>query len=360
MTKIRVYTEDHPRFSRRWWLTQGRNLFWVAVISILIWIYADIEKSETWDYSAKIRLNTEQAGNLMLLSEDNKAGVTFKEVDVTFKVAGSSSNLYEFGRWLKSKAAILEHDVSVYGPSETPHVIRAEQVLQRAGGLEKFGLTVNTISPSVIEVKLDRRIRVSDIPVQFDYIGATLDADPVVSPQQVDIFVAESLWKIIQKLTDKPVLKTRQVDLRNEQTDKPLEVIPSIAGVAVEPETKTVQVAVRISQRIDTKSLRVAVGVVTPAGWGEDGTWAEYALVRKDPLEWRPQITVRGTKKDLDQLRPEDIQAHVVLGDEDKKPVASWLERKVVIRFREQLKLELVGGNPTVKFKLQKRSPAPP
>ena len=60
------------------------------------------------------------------------------------------------------------------------------------------------------------------------------------------------------------------------------------------------------------------------------------------------------------KVRPEDIDAHIVLQEGDKTPVDSWLPRPVVINLPPGKDLRLVTVAPTINFKLEKRSAAPP
>ena len=59
------YMSEEPRFSRRWWLRGLRTLFWIALISVLIWLYADLEHSKEREFRATIRLNTGKSSSLV-------------------------------------------------------------------------------------------------------------------------------------------------------------------------------------------------------------------------------------------------------------------------------------------------------
>jgi len=137
-------------------------------------------------------------------------------------------------------------------------------------------------------------------------------------------------------------------------------VVADVGGVPVGLRTAQVTVKFQISQRTDTKTVKVAAQILTPPTWSEEqGIWQKYDLKRQDPAEWLLQLAFRGPKKDVEQLRAEDVQAYVVLKEDDKKPV-SWLVRDVVIRLPRELRLELVGATPQVHFKLVERPAGPP
>lgn len=353
MTKIKLQSPDTPRFSHRWWFNAGRSLFWVTIVTILIWVYADMEFTDEKKLDATIRLTADNP-NLMLLSRS--------DVEITFKVRGNRSRLDGFRSELSARMndpdSMIVCDVSDSGVGK--RAIPSKELLNNAAGINMDGLTIVSAEPSAVTVWVDRRIQ-KELPVELVYSNAELAEQPKVT---MLVSVAETRWRDILKKQPNPTLKTVNKDLKNEQLGKPLavefEIIPSIAGISVEPAEKSRKLTIEISQRTDSRRIPVTVHVLEPASWAENGTWQEYILLRKDPLEWRKQITISGAKKDLDRLRAEAVQAYIVLTDDDKKPVASWLNRQVQIRFPADLKVELLGERPTVQFKLEKRPPTTP
>ncbi|MCK4601591.1 MAG: hypothetical protein KAU28_03945 [Phycisphaerae bacterium] len=359
MSKTSSYMQSFPRLSRRWWLGFARNLIWVVIVTVLVWIYADMEFTTEREFTATIRLTAEKNKELVIISNNT-------ETKVAFNLEGNRSGLDRFERWLNKQTSPITYDVSEsYGAGD--HPILTESVLSEITEISKLGLTVRSPSPSTIRISLDSRVRVPDVPVRFDFSGATLEEAPVITPAKVAIFVAKSkLGKIEVR-----ELKTNPLDLTNLPTDQPitrkLDISPFIENIRVEPELKTVEVAFKISQLTGTKTIAVTVKVLQPPTWAADETWKQYELKGKDdPLEWRKEIQVTGTKKDLERLRPEDVDAYITLRDDDKKPVDSWLTRDVTIRFPEALDVRLAGEQPKVNFKLVKRQllpampPAPP
>ena len=130
-----------------------------------------------------------------------------------------------------------------------------------------------------------------------------------------------------------------------------------LEGVEVTCSPAKLTYKVKIRSATETLSLQVAVEVATPAAWAmaEDPTWKDYVLVTNPASEWRPTLTVVGSKRDL---LPENIRAYVRLTDDDKKPVEGWFERPVSVDLSPGTSLRLQGDAPTVLFRLEKR-PAP-
>lgn len=363
----RKYIPETPAWSRRWFLAGLRNLVWIVVVTTLVWVYADMEFTTEQDFRVTIRLTTGGAESLSLVP----VGDGGQNIDVNFKLQGNRGQLDAFARWLNDRSGTMMFDVSHYSPSKTPTTETVSTVLDRLVNLSKRGLTYLWSDPATISFRLDRRIRVPNVPVKFEYTGVTLASEPVVKPAKVAIYVGETAWSQIEAALPEASrkLKTRQVDLKNAPTDKPItaEIIPSITikpdepPIPVEPEVDTVKVEVQVQHALGTKTFNVTPRILTPPTWSDDSTWSEYKLTRKPNESWTKEITVQGAKTDVESLKPEDVEAYVVLREDDKKPVESWLTREVVIRFPPKLKVELAPTEkPVVSFKLEKRTPAVP
>jgi len=356
MTKTKLYTPQAQRFSRQWWFAGLRNGFFVALITLLIWVYADMDVTDDRDFRATLVLTTGESRDLVLLNE-----VT---TEVAFKLRGTRSVLNDLQRELDDASSKVRYDVSArHGAGE--QIARTEDVLRHALGLSRRGLSVLSAGPEAVSFRLDRRVR-RRATIELDAPGAKFIGEPKIEPAETFIWLAESDLAAMNLPQDRPIrLRTARLDMRTvpagTEHTKELEILtPPMTRFPVELETKKVKVTIRIEQRTDEKQLRVAVRVLAPHTWTQDGTWSEYGLVMKDPLEWQPQITVRGARKDVESLRPEDIDAHVALTEDDKTPVASWLTRPVVVNLPRGKELQLIGPRPNVNFKLEKRVAPPP
>ncbi len=358
MSKTRDYREEAIRFSRQWWLGVGRNLLWIGVVTVLIWIYADMQHTDTEQITATVVLITEADKNMKILSKP--------DVQITFKVAGSRSQLDSFKRKYANSA--LPFDVSRdYKPGKNL-AIPTLRIVRQTTEPEKFGLGVVSVWPDTITgVHMDRQV-LKELPVALAHTGATLDGEPKIIPGKAELLVTETAWAKIHKAELKPTIKTENLELEQVQpgaiVQKDLKLVASVAGEQVVLVTETVNVTVKVAQRTDTKKLTVSVAVLAPPEWAEDDTWEKYVLVRKDKLEWHPTITVTGTKADLEKLEAvkKEVQAYIVLNEGHKEASDTPDTEEVQIRFPQGLQLNLVGERPKVSFNLKPRSavPAPP
>ena len=137
-------------------------------------------------------------------------------------------------------------------------------------------------------------------------------------------------------------------------------VVPFVSGVPVQPDQPTVEVQLRVSQATEEKKLKVAVRIETPLVWAEDDTWQRFVLKPEDPLGWQKEITFRGPPKEIQKLRPEDVDAYVVLNDDDKSKTESWLPHLLEIRVPRDLQVQVVGPKPTLNLRLDPRPAATP
>jgi hypothetical protein len=346
MTRRELYNLIEPdRFTRSWWLARLRGAMWVALVSAFLWIWADVEFADEMELSATVQLAVAQSSNLELIGKSR-----FR---VNFKVQGRQRSLVQLQqRLLKAPNVTIKHVVT-----EGEDDVSIRDILNANEMIAGADLTVVSASPNHVPVELRKKVYEPDIPVQFDYTGA-LNPEVQVEPVKMGIHVAESDWQKILQREPKPVLLTRQVDLKSIPDPSkpfPVEVIPQIAGLPVDPDQLTVSVRVKVHQLTETQEIAVPVQALQPPSWLEDDTWTQYTLSRKDRAEWRVTLTVTGPRADLDRLKlkPDSVRAYIALTDEDRKPV-SWLTRQVEVELPRDLNVQLSGAPPTVTFKLEK------
>lgn len=347
------YRSNVPRFSRPWWPEGVKTLLWVAGVTILIWVYADMRFTDHRTLTVALRLVAPATSRTAILGANN-APTEAVETNVEFKVEGSREQLDRLEREYRDT---VTWDVTRnYEPGA--HAVSVREILDADLKIAQRGLRIISAAPAAIDIRLEPLLR-QVVPVELVVSGADLSEPPQAPP--VGVLVPRNLW---EQITAKgpAVLKTKEVDLSGRPTGKvevTFEIFPEIAGVPVRLEQETVKVSLDIRQRTAKKDLTVTVRVMTLPDWDD---LKNYDLVRKDALEWRPEITVTGSKTDLDKLDAKDVEAYVVLREDDRKPTETWISRAVTIRFPPGLTVQLDGAPPQVSFRLDKRpaeTPAP-
>lgn len=346
MTKSEIQSLIEPdRYTRAWWFARLRGLLWVAVVTLFLWVWADVEFTDEMELTATVRLSTAASSGLVLRSPGRH--------EVSFTVQGRQRSLDRLQLRLASPETVIRHAVT-----RGEQNVSMRDILNASDLIVNEGLTVVKASPNYVAVDLDERIFVPDVPVRFDYEGA-LSPEITIEPMKMGLHVARSDWDEITASGQPPVLSTKRVNLAtipNPSEPFQVELIPRIAGVPVEPNQPSVRVSVKITLLTETQEIAVPVRVLQPPAWLEDSTWKEYTLSRKDRAEWRVTLTVSGPRAHLDRLKPENVHAYITLTDEDRKPV-SWLTRQVEVQLPDELKLKLFGTPPTVTFKLERILP---
>lgn len=344
-----TYNSTNPRFSRRWWLEQIHTLIWVVIVTLLVWVFADSQFTQRRDVAVTIHFIAATGSDLAILSTN--------DMEVHLTVEGNSRSLDEFEK--RAKGSRIDIDVTALPAGRQQVLVPVEELLRRNGDFTKSGLNLMASKPASVPLHLDKMVT-RRVPVVLNSTGATVVGEPVLTPSHVSIRIAQSRWQQIVQQTDQAVLKTKLVDLQKRETGKPVELTaeidPQIAGIPVAPQRSNVDVKLQIENTSDTYTFGVNVRVLVWPTWQEkDNFWKEYQLVRADDLEWRPQITVTGSRQDLERLKAneKDVIAFIMVTDEDRKPV-SWNKRSVTVHFPQDVNVQMTKA-PTVNFRLEKR-----
>jgi len=342
------YRTGPMRFSRRWWANVPRDLFWVALVSVLVWVYAERKVTETKTFVTAIRLTAGKSTEWVVLDKTEWGGVVYK-------VEGSREALDRYQQQVKQS---VSYDVSPHvagngRPFPRELAVPTRDILNQERTITQMGLKVTSADPEAINVRLDR-LRRETVPVELVYSNAELVGPPT---PKAEIAVAASKWQEILKIEPAPSLRTVEKDLSGRPTGQEIlvtfDIIPEIATVPVTLQQASIEAPVTISQTTKTVSMTVSVRVLSPGDWEDI---RKFDLIQKDRAEWRPEVKITGATKDLAALQPKDVDAYIVLTDDDKNPVESWLlPRPVQVRFPPGLQVRLEGSPPTVTFKLQKR-----
>ena len=104
----RFRPSSSQRFSGPWWTEQVRTFTWVIVVSVLIWVYADMEFTENKDFTMPLHFKVSPGSKLALLSDN--------DIEMTFRVRGNHGSLEKFEELKKSNGNRMEIDVSDFPP----------------------------------------------------------------------------------------------------------------------------------------------------------------------------------------------------------------------------------------------------
>jgi len=358
-----LQSTDVPRYSREWWLDSARITFWVMIVTVLIWIYADMEHTHTANVKIKIRLTTAGSPDTVVTSRK-------PATEVTFQLRGIRSDLERFKK--KFVGEVVNFDLSTLPDFHTglKKGIRSDLALESVTEVREWGLKVVSGSPAIISDFNIEKLQFRELPIEFIFKGVELAEAPKAT---VEVGAPASRWPEIYSASPKrnPTIRTKEKDLTDLSVGKDhkvkFQLIPTLGAESVKLKTDVVTADLRIVRRTAaaTETIPITVRVITPAEWTETGVWAQYKLVRKDRIEWLTKITVTGPQADIGKLKTDKtktVDAYIVLTDSDTEPIASWSSRKVTLRFPPGLQIQLASGQvePTVQFRLEKRTTTTP
>ena len=163
------------RFSREWYVEGLRTAVWVAIITVLIWVYADIHFTK--EEELQVTLLIQPPEKMIVLTPSNIA--------VRLKVKGRKYVIDQFGGTQLSYDPAEELQPGLHRDVSTIDIVRRLLDVRRAG------LEVISAHPNKLDIHLDRLERVPGVPVMLDYPLAKVSGVKL-SPERVDLLVPAS------------------------------------------------------------------------------------------------------------------------------------------------------------------------
>jgi hypothetical protein len=325
------------QFGPGWFWSGLRTWAWVAVITVLVWMYADIQFTEIRELRGALRI-TAPSKDLVLLSA--------KDLAVTFRVKGNRQEIDQFADRLAGAGGVLTFDASALEPGQL-HAERLTDVLTQTKEFREQagGLTILQATPRDVEVLLDV-LRPKPATLELDTGGANVE-DVKFEPDNQLIVKAPSTQ--LDKLPDPLVLRTAPLgDLRDlppgkTETRQLRIVLPQRLDFLVLPK-QTVQVSFKTVQQAEKRKFKLVVNVQPPRPWLDDGTWAKFTIQTNPPDDWTREITLVGSRDDLDKLatRAGELSAFIVPTEGDKAgsgAAAGWIPGQIHVWIPTDLKL---------------------
>jgi hypothetical protein len=338
-------------FSRQWFFGALRTVLWVVVITVLIWVYADLQFTEERNIPATLRIHADSAGALVLLEPT-------EEITINFRVKGDRYSIDRFISRLANAEGKLQYAAArELEPGE--HSERTKELLARLPEIREAGLEVISARPTDVTIHLDELKRLRSVRVEPVFTGGKA-LEPKLEPERVDLLVPATQLERIDK--EELTLKTAPVDLSRYGVGQ---VLTNVRATILPPPgvkgARLVQAVARVSCKVGwqaEKRFTVLVHVTTPPAWLEDRTWQEYVIKYKPGEQKTRTIKVLGNRIDVDKLKAEDIRAYIEL-TEAAKDVKSWESAEVKVILPPELNVRLDPEPiPPVDYRLEKRSAA--
>ncbi len=356
-----------PRLWRVRLLSGVRTLATVAVVSVLLWLWADLERESREDVTVAIKVVPPAGSDLRIITPVDP-------VKVNFRLTGPREHLAEVVRRLTAGADAGQQNV--YEVQAKPEWLgQSENAISVEGVLRQWdqakGLTPSDCRPATIPVKLDRWVeRTAKVELWTTDNAAVRDA--AVTPEQVKVRVPSSR---LVDIGPAPIIRTQQLKLDGyapgQQINRTVPLSDTIMTAAnglpvpARPaDPKEVAVSFRLGSPTETREFTVNVEVVAPPELLEKIARDGLLLERQDgsPLgEWHLTLHVRGSKEALQKASadPGSIRALVKISDSDFLQTATFPAKPVNVILPAGLELE-TPASPTVSFRFVPAHPGSP
>jgi hypothetical protein len=337
----------------------GRDFAFVTFITLLIWIWADLERTKKEDVTVTVKVVSPQGGALRVIRPGTKG------IPVQFVARGSQARLDEFRRRLredqdsgKEVACVVQANADQTGP----YALDTLDVLNKWDRLREAGLSAEDPVKAAIDVEVDRweqveaavRLRTTD--------DDALEGKPALTPKTVALLVPSSE---LAKLGPEPVIDTVEQSLEGldpgQDIVRTVQLAPTIGGVEVRPANPApVTATFRVKERTKSDQLVVSVRIeMAPEIWDlivKDG-WT----LKRDPARmdaWQLQLTIKGPRLAVEKVtaQPDGVHAFVEVKRSDLEPVATYPQHPVTVILPPGVQM-VAPTNPSVAFRFERPTP---
>ncbi|MFQ5412396.1 MAG: hypothetical protein ACE5EC_08850, partial [Phycisphaerae bacterium] len=283
------------------------NAVVVVVITFLIWFAADQNVLEVQDFTLPIRLT----------SDDPDRYTGFAEPPyrkrVTVKMKGRRRRLREFAELVEDRKRFEVNLGSSKPISPDPQPLATlDDIVTKMKDYHKSKLSVIAAHPDVVTARIDRIVRVDDVPVRIDVGDLKVSAE--WSPKNVSLSLPEFVKRhfgddLVATAPAEQSIRAAQDETGHFQVSVPLTLAPPADfDPMIQPRFDPPEVT--ITGRIETLTTTVSKGPIQVKWYVPDDVQKDYVIV-KEQGSLRVTIDVTGPKDRVDQLDPSDIKGIV-------------------------------------------------
>lgn len=351
-----------PRLGRARLLVALRTFITVGVVTLLLWIWADLERESHEDVTVAVKVVAPSGTDLRVVSPA-------EPVNVSVRLVGSRERLSEFLRRLHERDAtgqktIYEVQTGAGWEPGGDYSINVPEALRKWDQIR--GLSPSDATPQAIPVKLDRWVR-KEVKVELWTTDNAAVRDVAVVPDKMRVRVPSSRQG---ELGPVPVIRTQELKLDayapgQEVHNRLVALANNINGVpAVPVDANEVSVSFRMGSRTEAKDFTANVEVLASPELVERMSREGLMLERQDssPLgEWHLTLRVRGSRDAIQHAAtdPTSIRAFVRITESDFLQTATFPARPVTVVLPAGLELES-PISPTVSFRFVPQRPGAP
>jgi len=339
-----------------------RQFGWVAFITLLVWVWADLEQTTSESMNVTIKIVPPRGSDVRVEAPGDEGRTLW----VT--VRGAQGRITDLVRTLQDAETADTTCVVEADPAwPRTYTLDVLAVLNQWELLQGFNVSVVAADPATLTVKTDRWIPV-EAQVRIRTAPDTalhLETDEMPPPPTVKIRIPASRQAQLQGrllVPTEPIQLSR--DWAGQEVTRNVALAQSIDGVPIQfveefDGSPKAEVTLRVSERTTSRTLPdpVPVHLLVDPPLMERITREGYVLSRDDsyPEEWQITLTLRGTARRLGQVKAEDILAFVRVNESDLIPTDTHPDRSVEFYLPEGVTV-VEPEAPEVHFKYVRQS----
>ncbi|HUU21422.1 MAG TPA: hypothetical protein VM389_02710 [Phycisphaerae bacterium] len=339
------------RFSRQWFLDQAGTIVWTVVITMLVWVYADIHFTQKRQIALTLKVENGARDELAILQPRPP------KLPIRAEIRGRRSALDRLER-----ESTLTFDVAKKLRAPGEYRKETTELLQTLPEIRQAGEVLSS-QPDTLVFQIDTVEKVPDVKVRLELPGVQPESVKL-QPERVTLYVPSS--RAQEVVSESLVISATVTGSLPEgrPVTRQVTLTEPTAGSHLDPPEVTATFTIPLGQQIREREFLVPIRVQSPKQWLLDGTWSQYQFEEQPPPQSTARVTISGPQIELDRLRPEDIDVFLALTDAHKKPVGSWLPGPLRVEFRKDRDidvgaLKVIGPLPEIQFRLVKRTTPP-
>ena len=347
-------------------MTQLKLLLSTAVLTVVIWVYADQSTHRTVDAEVLVRLAAPNRADVLPVVAAPGVRVADDAARVRVKFSGPKSAIQRLAGEERLELTIPVPDTW----TDSSHSLNLFDALNRSPGVLERGLHVDSTYPAAVEVFMDRWTT-AKFTVQVDAgpLAASLSGPIDVQPRTVEGRLRHS--QLEQLGTSEPVVVVPVQEFladRQGRVGPKVVLLPrTIRDIPVEFTPPSVEFTATLTQRTTVRRLSpIALSVLA-----NPDMMGQYRVIFADAGDRIQSVAVRIPAARAEALRAEAVTAFITVRREDaavssaasggSAAAEGWLPREVQFVFPpgfEDVRIE--GKAPTVRIRVVEIAAARP
>jgi len=345
-------------------LSMGGTFLTVAVLTGLLWVWADQSQLLIQEISLSFVLATEADSSLVLLSVDDGSGEAVpddtatggKRITAKVSFGGTRSRLTELQADLQSGQLKLLSYLSEVTYLAGKHSISVVDLLNANDELRDRGLTVMEAEPVYITIELDEWVLIDKIKLALRDTPKSQRFQPRIDPPEIAVQVPSSLE---DNLPEELLVELGEIPekITSEETVSGT-VSTELGGLPVRPALSTVTVILQPRKQSDAELGPLPLYAVLPVDM-----IGKYEVKFEKEADKKVDVKVVGPAGELAKLQmppQEKVRAYIRLGTKHTILMAGYYTVTVEFEFDDDVHGVKISGPPKrVKVRLEKKPTAP-